>query len=185
MVTHRFHKPSNVGSNPISAILSWLLRRDTFLWLSSRNAWGLLFYKDEVNVMPYKARRGCSYPGWANLVVDVSTKGGSFLEGGKNFVRGPLFCNEHIHLQGKQYDKFERKYNHRERYDSRWDKVRNIYIKAHPLCEECLKENKSTIARIVHHIKPIEDGGDKYAFDNLMSVCDSCHQKIHTRLKKS
>ncbi|MBR3288347.1 MAG: HNH endonuclease [Lachnospiraceae bacterium] len=118
-------------------------------------------------------------------MVDVSTKGGSFLEGGKNFVRGALFCKEHIHLQGKQYDKFERKYKHRERYDSRWDKVRNIYIKEHPLCEECLKENKSNIARIVHHIKPIEDGGDKYAFDNLMSVCDSCHQKIHTRLKKS
>ncbi|MBR4313923.1 MAG: hypothetical protein IKP66_03335, partial [Lachnospiraceae bacterium] len=65
-------------------------------------------------------------------MVDVSTKGGEKSIGANFLHRGLLFCKEHIHLQGKQYDKFERKYNHRERYDSRWDKVRNIYIKEHP-----------------------------------------------------
>ena len=134
----------------------------------------------------YNIEKENNKPGGANL----KSLGASFLEKNKNhwgavFIRAPLFCEEHLHLQQRNYDRFKRKYKHRERYDSRWDKVRNIYIKEHPLCEECLKNEIITNARIVHHKVPIEDGGAIYDYENLMSVCDSCHQKIHDRINKN
>ena len=77
-----------------------------------------------------------------------------------------------------------RGYDANERYDSRWKKVRNIYIKAHPLCEECIKENRFIKATVVHHKLPIENGGDKYDLSNLESLCQSHHMSIHKNLEK-
>lgn len=116
--------------------------------------------------MPSKAKRQCK------------------VFGCKNYARGnEAYCEEHLKQDNKKYNSYLRKYDANERYDSRWNRVRNIYIKQHPLCEECFKENKYTKATIVHHKKPIECGGDKYDIENLESVCDSCHQKIHSKIK--
>ena len=51
-------------------------------------------------------------------------------------------------------------------------------LAAHPLCEMCLKEGRLTPVDEVHHIVPISQGGT-HARDNLMSLCRSCHTKIH------
>ncbi|HHY6394736.1 TPA: HNH endonuclease signature motif containing protein [Enterococcus faecium] len=42
----------------------------------------------------------------------------------------------------------------------------------------CLKEGRFTSVEIVHHIKELSDGGT-HDENNLMSVCKSCHSKIH------
>lgn len=55
------------------------------------------------------------------------------------------------------------------------------YAAAHPLCERCLKEGRYTPVDEVHHILPISKGGD-HRESNLMSLCQSCHTKIHIEM---
>ena len=31
----------------------------------------------------------------------------------------------------------------------------------------------------VHHVKRPEDGGEMYALSNLLTLCGSCHQRLH------
>ena len=76
-------------------------------------------------------------------------------------------------------------------YNSReWKELRIAKLRSTDgLCEECLKEGIVTSARCVHHIIPIETARTKeemrrLAFDwnNLMSLCKSCHARIHKEL---
>lgn len=47
-------------------------------------------------------------------------------------------------------------------------------------CQECKKYGKNTDAKIVHHVKEVEDFPElKLKCSNLVSVCASCHNKIH------
>ena len=76
-------------------------------------------------------------------------------------------------------------YNSREWKELRIAKLRST----NGLCEECLKHNIVTSARCVHHIVPIETARTKdemrrLAFDwnNLMSLCKSCHARIHKEM---
>lgn len=72
-------------------------------------------------------------------------------------------------------------------YNSReWQELRIQKLRANPLCEECAKEGIVTSAHCVHHRHPIEDSRTMqemkhYAFmwDNLQSLCDACHARIH------
>ena len=59
-----------------------------------------------------------------------------------------------------------------------WKRIRDRYAAEHPLCEMCLKEGRLTPVQEVHHILPVSKGGT-HARDNLMSLCQSCHTKIH------
>lgn len=116
--------------------------------------------------MPRKARRMCSIAGCKNLAIE-----------------GKTYCEEHLKKENKKYERYLRGYNTSERYDSRWNKIRNLYIKSHPLCEECLKENKTTKGTIVHHKIPVSENENlKYDLENLETVCASCHKKIHDKL---
>ena len=78
-----------------------------------------------------------------------------------------------------------------EIYNSReWQELRIAKLRStNGLCEECLKDSIITAARCVHHVVPIEtartkDEMKRLAFDehNLMSLCQSCHAKIHKEL---
>jgi hypothetical protein len=60
-----------------------------------------------------------------------------------------------------------------------WEKVKNEYIKANPLCELCLSEGKNKKSDDVHHITPLTAGGEPFSEDNLIALCDSCHSSIH------
>ena len=70
-----------------------------------------------------------------------------------------------------------------------WKRLRNYYIRRHPLCEECLSKGIVKPAEEVHH-KLIILGGiteeERWERltneDNLMSLCKECHDKIHRRL---
>ena len=85
--------------------------------------------------MPYAPRRGCAYQGCS-----------------KRAVAGSTFCEEHKKQIDKQYNKHERTVE-MKKYGRAWKRIRDRYIREHPLCERCL--------------------------DNLMSLCRSCHNKIH------
>lgn len=67
-----------------------------------------------------------------------------------------------------------------------WKKLREVYLKMHPLCEECLLKNKVTPATSVHHkVSPFSKGQvNQYLFldyENLESVCHDCHGMLHAK----
>ncbi len=109
--------------------------------------------------MPYKPKNPCGYPGCPHLTYD-------------------RYCKEHKSLVSKNYNKYERDPESNKRYGRAWKRIRDRYIKAHPLCEECEKQDRFIPAKEVHHILPVNQGGT-HERENLMSLCRSCHNKIH------
>ena len=109
--------------------------------------------------MPKKPLRPCSHPGCPNLC-----------EG--------QFCEQHRVEERRRYDKYERSSDVNRKYGRAWKRIRDRYAAEHPLCEMCLKEGRLTPVQEVHHILPVSKGGT-HARDNLMSLCRSCHTKIH------
>ena len=112
--------------------------------------------------MPYKAKRGCQYPGC-------------------NQLSNNEFCVEHQKIMRRSYDKNTRSTDHNKKYGHEWKRIRGRYAKEHPLCEMCFKEGKYSLLEEVHHILPVSRGGTN-ASTNLMSVCKSCHNKLHVEL---
>lgn len=117
-----------------------------------------LFLCPEVSVVPRKPKRPCRYPGCSRL-----TDG--------------QYCEEHRREENTRYNKYERDPESNRRYGRAWKRVRDRYISGHPLCEECLKQNRITPAEEVHHILPLSQGGT-HDTANLMALCKSCHSRI-------
>ena len=109
--------------------------------------------------MPMKPKKPCAYPGCPNLT-------------------DRRYCEEHEKLTNSQYEKYGRKYRPKERYGKDWSLARKKYAELHPFCEECLKRGVMVPVEHVHHIKPLEEGGT-HDQSNLMSLCKSCHSRIH------
>tara|TARA_R100000655_G_scaffold31221_1_gene62651 strand:- start:76 stop:414 length:339 start_codon:yes stop_codon:yes gene_type:complete len=77
----------------------------------------------------------------------------------------------------KDHDKSYSDPKYSKIYNSnRWRKLRSWFIKRNPLCVICNKNNISTAARVVDHIKEIADGGSVWSASNLQSLCDRCHR---------
>lgn len=57
----------------------------------------------------------------------------------------------------------------------KWRKLRNEFIKQHPLCVMCKEDNTLTPAYAVDHITPIKDGGERFNWNNLQSLCKTHH----------
>jgi 5-methylcytosine-specific restriction endonuclease McrA len=48
------------------------------------------------------------------------------------------------------------------------------------LCQECRKYGRNVEAKIVHHIVEVDDEPSlKMVNNNLISVCYSCHNRLH------
>src|SRR3990167_7523979 len=63
-------------------------------------------------------------------------------------------------------------------YDSiTWRNIRNAFISANPLCNLCDRKGRATIATQVDHITSIRMGGNKTDWNNLQSLCDTCHSR--------
>lgn len=56
-----------------------------------------------------------------------------------------------------------------------WRNLRAVKIREQPLCEECMKREILTPARVVDHIIPINKGGSPLDLNNLQSLCNRCH----------
>jgi 5-methylcytosine-specific restriction endonuclease McrA len=63
--------------------------------------------------------------------------------------------------------------------DRRWRKLRARKLADEPRCEPCLGKGLVTMATEVHHRMPISEGGGKYDWDNLESVCGDCQDEAH------
>ena len=111
--------------------------------------------------MPRKPRRPCGHPGCSRLAVE-----------------GSQYCAEHTKAERDRYNRYERAADINKKYGRAWKRIRDRYARAHPLCEMCLKEGRMTPVEEVHHILPISQGGN-HRESNLMSLCQSCHTKIH------
>ena len=108
--------------------------------------------------MPMKPKRPCFYPGCPNLT-------------------DRRYCEQHERQESKRYEKYDRDQAAHRRYGRAWKRIRDRYIAAHPLCEQCQKEGRITPAQEVHHIIPLSRGGT-HSVDNLMALCKSCHSRI-------
>lgn len=111
--------------------------------------------------MPMKPKHPYRSPGCANLCEN-----------------GEQYCEEHKRLAERHYEKFTRGYSAGKRYGRSWKRLRDRYAHKHPLCERCLKEGRYVTVEEVHHIVPFSEGGANDE-SNLMSLCRSCHEKIH------
>jgi 5-methylcytosine-specific restriction protein A len=111
--------------------------------------------------MPLKAMRMCSHPGCSEL------------------TRGAR-CEVH------QRERKQQEYRERENpwlhmyHDPRWNNpdwgLRAQQLRKEPLCAECLKEGRVTVANVVDHVK--KHGGDAALFydpSNLNSLCKRHH----------
>lgn len=58
-----------------------------------------------------------------------------------------------------------------------WRVTRNDYIRVHPMCVKCADECVEHLADVVDHIIDWQDGGSKYDWDNLQSLCYSHHNR--------
>lgn len=90
--------------------------------------------------MPMKPKRPCSFPGCPQL---TDTR----------------FCDEHTKLENKRYEKYHRDTVVRRRYSTAWKRIRDNYANDHPLCEQCLKENRYVKTDEIHHKHPLSKGG--------------------------
>lgn len=63
-------------------------------------------------------------------------------------------------------------------YGSRWQKLRNWWLREHPLCAHCEKQGRMTTATQVDHIIP-HNGDEALLHDvtNLQSLCVPCHNR--------
>ena len=107
--------------------------------------------------MPSKPKKPCRYPGCPNLTRET-------------------YCEEHQKATATSYNQTRRDPDSNKRYGRRWRNIRDLYVRAHPLCEDCLKEGKHVPVYEVHHIVPLSLGGTNDT-DNLISLCHSCHEK--------
>ncbi len=57
-----------------------------------------------------------------------------------------------------------------------WQRLRLAKLARDPLCQYC-PTGTVTAATEVDHRKAIKDGGDPWAWDNLVSTCHSCHSR--------
>ena len=109
--------------------------------------------------MPRKPKRPCSYSGCPNL-----TDG--------------RYCEEHEKICNRNYEKYKRDPATKKRYGRAWKRIRDKYVMEHPFCELCLERGVLVETEEVHHKLPLSEGGT-HDRANLISLCKSCHSRIH------
>jgi 5-methylcytosine-specific restriction protein A len=84
--------------------------------------------------------------------------------------------------KGNRYDAERRKIYNSER----WRRLREWKFANDPLCERCRQKDIITPAEDIHHIISFMSTDDPYRrallaydYENLMSLCKECHQKVH------
>jgi len=119
--------------------------------------------------MPQRPMKPCKRPGCPAITRDKSG-----------------YCDEHQEYQKEQKKQKHRSYDQARGktaargYDGQWRKVARIKLSKDPLCEPCLSQGRTVAAALPHHIKSVEEHPElRLVMDNLLSVCRSCHEKIH------
>lgn len=109
--------------------------------------------------MPRKPKKPCAFPGCPELTEET-------------------YCEAHRAQVSAEYNRYTRDPEDARRYDRRWRKARERYVAKHPFCEECLKDKRLTKTQMVHHLRPLAEGGD-HSEANLEALCWACHNRLH------
>lgn len=113
--------------------------------------------------MPHKPPRPCRVPACPNTTQNRSG-----------------FCDDHKHYEliaKREYDR-RRPSAHIRGYNYKWQKYRKSFLKANPLCAECITKGQVTAATVVDHITPHR--GDQVLFwdtANHQPLCKRCHDQ--------
>ena len=91
---------------------------------------------------------------------------------------GEKYIIERKHRTQREYNATRPK-RHEFYSSSEWRRLREWYRTRHPLCEECERNGRVTLAQVVDHIVEIERGGNPTDPSNLQSLCHACHNRKH------
>lgn len=96
------------------------------------------------------------------------------------------YCEQHTVKNENQsyYDKHSRDKESKSFYDSsQWQKCRGVVLQRdNYLCQCCLEKGVLTAASTVHHKKDLRLNRElALDADNLISVCNECHNTKHKR----
>ena len=122
-------------------------------------AWFRMKFNGRRRGMPRKPKKPCAIPGCPNL-------------------SDGRYCEEHQKKENARYEKYDRDPAVHRRYGRAWKRIRDSYVKTHPFCEVCFANGVIVPVEEVHHKVPLAEGGT-HARDNLISLCKSCHARIH------
>lgn len=104
--------------------------------------------------MPMKPLKPCNHPGCPELTKNK-------------------YCDRHRNLHNNKRESASKR-----GYNNKWRVASKRYLKAHPLCVQCQKENRLVEATVVDHIIPHR--GDKKLFwdeNNWQALCKRCHDR--------
>lgn len=113
--------------------------------------------------MPWTPLGPCRHPGCPNLQDP--------------YCRG--YCKGHAQEADREARRGRYRGSARARgYTTAYDKARRRVLWGQPLCVPCEEEGRVTVATMTHHIVPLAEGGTNDP-DNLLPVCEECHQRLH------
>jgi 5-methylcytosine-specific restriction protein A len=92
------------------------------------------------------------------------------------------YCAKHKRNADRQYDKqrYRSDPSYIKLYHSKeWRAIREqAMIRDHGLCQECLKHERIEQAKVVDHIKRVDEHPElRLELSNLQSLCKACHNK--------
>lgn len=121
------------------------------LWYSPTDH-GLKFLRN----MPRRPKVPCKHPGCPELVNP-----------------GDMYCEIHKPMHPEII-----RQAHGRGYGKRWQRESKVFLRSHPLCEECKKNGRFVQATVVDHIVPHR--GDMNLFwdrANWQALCKPCHDR--------
>lgn len=111
--------------------------------------------------MPTKPQPACRFPGCPERAVP-----------GKQYCAAHYKVTEAQRREKLKDDECEQFY-----HTPTWRRLRMEVLRREPLCRRCAQAGITREARVVDHIVPIRQGGDKMAMSNLQPLCTACHEK--------
>ena len=66
----------------------------------------------------------------------------------------------------------------RRYHTAAWRRLRETFLRAHPLCEVCEANGELVPATVADHRTEIQHGGALLDQANLRALCASCHAKM-------
>lgn len=119
-----------------------------------------------VILIPKKLPTPCSHPGCPSVTYS-------------------RYCDQHKNIRREEDREYKAKridLKEQAFYKTfRWRKLRAWKLRQDPLCEMCKAKNQTAPAVLVHHNVAIKESGDLMSVENLRSLCQACHNKIHRR----
>jgi len=98
------------------------------------------------------------------------------------------YCDEHQQIAIDKTNEWKARYDKqrgssRERgYDKTWERLRKMYLRDHPLCEDCLEIDELEPATEVHHKEKVKDHPElRLVMNNLRALSKACHSKRTAR----